>query len=124
MWAEEAVVKTPSGTTALTGTIKRGTYVRNPRQRCWRFVPRDASQALSDLRKPVIAGPGELKPPQQSHWHRWLIDVVQSGHTVERIIVDRRTLRVLAISTAQPHALFFFETPSKEPALTQPKPRC
>jgi hypothetical protein len=124
VWGEQAVIKAPSGTTTLSGTIRQGTYVRDPGSRCWRFVPRRDSQALADLGKPVLTGPGQLKHPIRSHWGRVLVDVVHSGRTVERIVVNRRTQRVVIISTAQPHAIFWFVTPRRTPTLASPKPRC
>jgi hypothetical protein len=124
VWGEQAVIRTASGTTTLSGTTRRGTYVRDAGRRCWRFVPRGDHQALADLGKPVLTGPGQLKPPVPSHWGRVLIDVVRSGHTVERIVVNHHTHRVVIISTAQPHAIFWFATPHRAPALPSPNPRC
>jgi hypothetical protein len=121
-WAEHAVVTTASGTTVLVGTLRGGTFARDPGRTCWRFLPRSSDQALEDLGNPLLVGPGRVHRPRTNGNHL-VVDLIADGKR-ETVVADRRNMHVVFVRTIKPSLIVRFAALASAPGLPTPKPRC
>jgi hypothetical protein len=119
--AEQALVdEGGSEATLLVRREHQGTFVHNPNRDCWRSVPASDPQALTDVGKPLLSGPGRVSRPRIAATTITLT-ITREGHAA-RAVIDKRTMHLRRFEAVG--YLARFTNLSKRPALPTPVPHC
>jgi hypothetical protein len=106
--------------TQLVGREHQGTFLHSPSGDCWRFIPKSDPQALTDIGKPMLSGPGQVSRPRIAATTITLT-ITSQGHAM-RAVIDKRTMHLRRYEAAG--YLARFTNLSKRPALPTTQPRC
>ena len=106
--------------TRLVRREHEGTFVHDPNRDCWRFIPKSDPQALTDIGKPLLSGPGQVSRPRIAAT-TITVTVTSQGHAM-RVVIDKRTMRLRRYEADG--YLARFTNLSKRPALPTTQPRC
>ena len=106
--------------TLLVRRENEGTFVRDANRSCWRSVPSTDPQALTDVGKPILSGPGRLSKPRAAG-DTITMTLTAQGQTA-RVVVDRKSSRLRRLDA--PGYVGRFTSLAKGPTLPVPKPRC
>jgi hypothetical protein len=105
--------------TLLVRREHQGTFVRTDRD-CWLFVPKSDPQALTDVGKPLLSGPGRVSRPRIAAT-TITVTITSQGHAM-RAVIDKRTMHLLRFEATG--FVAHFTNLSKRPALPTTQPRC
>ena len=106
--------------TRLVRREHQGTFLHDPSRDCWRFMPKTDRQALTDIGKPMLSGPGRVSGPQIAATTATLT-ITSQGHAM-RVVIDKRTMHVRRYEATG--YLARFTNLSKRPALPTTQPHC
>jgi hypothetical protein len=98
----------------------QGTFQRNRSRACWQFLPKDHSQALTDVGKPLLSGPGRVARPRVAA-ATITVTITTNGRAMHWVI-DKRTM-LLRGSTAVGFKADVTNL-EKRPTLLATQPRC
>ena len=119
--AQQAIVD--EGVPERTLLVRRehqGTFVHDPDRDCWTFIPKSDPQALTDIGKPLLSGPGRVSRPRIAATTITLT-ITWEGQAM-RAVIDKRTMHLRRFEATGYVARF--TNLSKRPALPTSQPRC
>ena len=119
--AEQALVD--EGLPELTLLVRREhqeTVAHDPDRDCWTFIPKSDPQALTDVGKSLLSGPGRVSRPRVGAT-TVTVTITMQGQTL-RAVIDKRTMHLRRFEATGYVARFTNLT--KAPALPTTQPRC
>jgi hypothetical protein len=124
-----AKATSPSEVTYLVGTIRAGTYVKDPGRTCWRHVDASDPQALDDLGNPFLSAPRMLFSKPRMAGVDWLLPVVftaKGGPTDVVLRIHRRSslVRSFTIASGSHHGTGSVRALARAPTIPRAEPRC